>query len=143
MSNQIDWEQYSSKIYIKYSVKLDETSLTILYILQQEQSAYFSQSNNTINNAVSKLKSANQSLEVDNRNPRWQAFWFGMGKMGVTSILLVIAIAIAIYSKINNQRQLKQLDSKLLWYKIYYQKTLTKSKAEVAEFLKHYPKPKE
>jgi hypothetical protein len=134
-------ENLAAKITLKYGVKLDETSLTILTILQKEIGDKITMQNQKLDQAANAIERSKRSLSVDSDHPRWQAFWFGMGKWGVASCLLIILLGIYTQFYISEQRKKKFVDDWCWWYKSYYSETKGMSKSAAEEWLANHPMP--
>ena len=83
-----------TRVLLQYGINLDETSLSILSILQDDIGEKLTEQNQKLEEAVSSIERSKKSLQVDHNHPRWQAFWFGMGKWGIASILFIILIVV-------------------------------------------------
>lgn len=130
-----------AKVILKYGVSLDETSLTILTILQEEIGNNLTEHSQKMDHAVSTIKGSTKTLEVDQNHPRWQAFWFGMGKWGVASTLCIILIGICTQFYISEQHKKKFVSDWCWWYKSYYSETKGMSKNAAEEWLANHPMP--
>ncbi len=136
-----DYKKFRAETLLKYNQELDETSASILFILQDEQRTAFAEQRSLINAASKKINDSRRILALDNDNPRWQAFWFGMGYGGMA---LIIAILIAggfwVYYTYEEKQQ-EKLPVLNQWYKDYYDKTQNLPKKAVAEYLRNNPVP--
>ena len=136
-----DYKKCRSEIFLQYGVDLDETSLSILFILLQEQNRQHTNHNELMKVLINKVSNSQRSLEVDSRHPRLQAFWFGAGKWGM-SLLLAILFAGTYYGyDLIDRKNKEQLPALFYWYKNYYENTQGQSKKTVAEYLKNNPIP--
>jgi hypothetical protein len=136
-----DYKKCRSEIFLQYGVDLDETSMSILFILLQEQNRQNTKQNELVEVLIKKVNNSQRSLELDTNHPRFQAFWFGAGKWGM-AILLAILFAGTYYGyNLIDQKNKERLPALYLWYKNYYENTQGQSKKIVAEYLKNNPIP--
>jgi hypothetical protein len=136
-----DYKKCRSEIFLQYGIDLDETSLSILFILLQEQNRQHTNHNELMKVLINKVSNSQRSLEVDLRHPSLQAFWFGTGKWGM-SLLLAILFAGTYYGyDLIDRKNKEQLPALFYWYKNYYENTQGQSKKTVAEYLKNNPIP--
>ena len=136
-----NYKKIRSELYLRYQVDLDETSSSILFILQQEQRENFLKQNQHLEEATRKINAAKRSLQVDTQNPSLQAFWFGMGKWGMALMILIVFTSI-FYTYHSSDKEPAGKPSELLqWYQAYYQVSQKASKKMVTDFLKKYPMP--
>lgn len=140
-SNKIDIESNKAKLFLKYRVNMDQTSLEILHILTQEQKEFFELQNKKLEDATAKIYRSTRSLEVSQKEPRWQAFYFGLGKWGLALIIAVIAYSSFEYYDRYNERRKESIPLMSAWYQNYYLNTVGKSKKEVIEYLRANPIP--
>ncbi|MEP7277415.1 MAG: hypothetical protein ABI813_02120 [Bacteroidota bacterium] len=126
---------------LRDGIELDETSISILFVLRQEQQSFFAAQNSKLEAATAKISSANNSLQVDHQSPRQQAFWFGMGKWGF-ALLVTVSMAACFYCYyLSKEEAAAKMPLLLHWYKGYYDVSKSGSKKSMAEFLKQYPPP--
>lgn len=130
-----------TRVLLQYGINLDETSLSILSILQDDIGEKLTEQNQKLEEAVSSIERSKKSLQVDHNHPRWQAFWFGMGKWGITSILFIILIGIYTQFYISEQHKKKYVEDWCWWYKSYYNETKGMSKNAAEEWLYNHPMP--
>ena len=136
-----DYKKERAGLSLRYGIELDETSSSILFILREEQKAFFTEQNRKLEEATSKISDANNSLQVDRQSPRHQAFWFGMGKWGF-GLLFAISIGTCFYIYHLNEEEKKAKAPILLdWYKTYYNVSQNGTKKAMADFLKSHPLP--
>ena len=136
-----DYKKERAGLSLRYGIELDETSSSILFILREEQKAFFTEQNRKLEEATSKISNANNSLQVDRQSPRHQAFWFGMGKWGF-ALLFAISVGTCFYIYHLSKDEKKDKTPVLLsWYKAYYNVSQTGTKKTIADFLKQYPPP--
>lgn len=136
-----DYKKNRSEIFLQYGVDLDETSLSILFILLQEQNRHSTAQDELLKALTQKINASQRSLQVDANHPRWQAFWFGAGKWGM-AVLFVVLFTGAYYGYyITDQKKKERLPALYLWYKNYYESTQGQSKKSVTEYVKNNPMP--
>ena len=136
-----EYKKSRSEIFLRYGVDLDETSLSILFILLQEQNKHYTAQNELIQALTQKINASQRSLQVDSNHPRWQAFWFGAGKWGM-AILFAVLFAGSYYGYyITDQKNKERLPALFLWYRNYFKSTQGQSKKTVTENLKNNPMP--
>ena len=136
-----DYKKNRSELYLKYQVDLDETSSSILFIIQEEQKKLFAEQSQQLEEATRKINASNSSLQIDTKNPRTQAFWFGMGKWGL-ALIIATSIATVFYAyHLSKEEEDRKTVELLKWYETYYQVSQTEFKKEVTDFLKKYPMP--
>ena len=137
-----NYKKNRSELFLKYQVDLDETSSSILFIIQEEQKKLFAEQSQLLEEATRKINASNSSLQIDTKNPRAQAFWFGMGKWGL-ALIIATSIATVFYGHhLNKEEEDRKTVELFKWYAAYYQVSQTESKKEVTDFLKKYPMPK-
>ena len=136
-----NYKKIRSELFLNYEVDLDETSSSILFILQEEQKRLFEEQSRQLEEATRKINSSNSSLQLNTKNPRSQAFWFGMGKWGL-ALIMVTGMASLFYGyHLNKEMQDRKTTELFEWYAEYYQVSQRESKKEVTNFLKKYPMP--
>ena len=136
-----DYKKERSFISLKYGFDLDETSSSILFVLRQEQATFFATQKIKLDEAISKINTSNNSLQVDASSPRQQAFWFGMGKWGF-ALIFAISIASCLYIyHMSEEKQTMKATVLLNWYREYYNASQSGSKKNLADFLKSNPLP--
>jgi hypothetical protein len=136
-----NYKKIRSELYLRYQVDLDETSSSILFILQQEQRENFLKQNQHLEEATRKIDAAKRSLQVDTQNPTLQAFWFGMGKWGMALIIAIAFTSIFYLFHSSGEEPATKPSELLQWYQAYYQVSQRESKKMVTDFLKKYPMP--
>ena len=122
-SIKFDYNIVRAEVYLKFGIQLDETSISILYVLLEEQKQNAQLQNAKIDEATKNINTASRSLQVDYHNPQKQAFWFGMGKWG-SGLIMAATIGGLIFSynlSIDNEKD--NLQKKLQLYQNYYQKS--------------------
>jgi hypothetical protein len=138
-----NYKKIRSELFLQYQVELDETSSSILYILQQEQKRFFAAQIQQLQEATRKINASNSSLQVDLKNPRSQAFWFGMGKWGLGLIMAVCIYTFYYGYHLDAEAQNRKTDGLVKWYAAYYQVSQKESKQKVMDFLKKFPMPEQ
>jgi hypothetical protein len=139
-NTKIDFQQMQALYFVKYGYKFDETALAMLLILDATQQKRFAEQNVKLNTAVEKIKTSQKTLEVDTKHPHWQAFWFGMGNLGL-ALIMAIAVSSMFYTiYLNRQREQDAMPVKLKWYEDFYQ-TYKETKS-IKAYLKDNPMPK-
>ena len=136
-----NYKKNRAELFLKYHVELDETSSSILFILQEEQKKFFSEQARQLDEATSKINSSNTSLQIDMNHPRSQAFWFGMGKWGLALIIATTIFTLFYAYNLSKEEQDRKMPELFKWYAEYYQVSQRASKKEVTNFLKKYPMP--
>ena len=136
-----NYKKIRSELYLRYQVDLDETSSSILFILQQEQRENFLKQNQHLEEATRKINAAKRSLQVDTQNPPLQAFWFGMGKWGMALMILIVFTSIFYTYHYGDKEPAGKPSELLQWYQAYYHVSQRESKKMVTDFLKKYPMP--
>ena len=136
-----DYKKCRSEIFLQYGVDLDETSMSILFILLQEQDKQNTKQNELLEVLINKVRSSQRSLELDTKHPRFQAFWFGAGKWGMALLLAILFAGTYYWYDLIDQKNKERLPALYLWYKNYYENTQGQSKKNVAEYLKNNPIP--
>ena len=136
-----DYKNCRSEIFLQYGVDLDETSMSILFIMLQEHKRQSAIQNDLLETLIKKVNTSQRSLQVDFNQPRYQAFWFGIGKWGMAVILAVLFAGSYYWYYIFDQKSKEKLPVLYLWYKKYYENTLGQSKKNTAEYLKNNPIP--
>jgi hypothetical protein len=130
-----------AEIFLQYGIELDETSASILFILQENQNKHFYEQRNKLSIAIEKINSSNRTLALDYNHPRWQSFWFGMGQWGL-ALFIAIIFAASFYSYyLYDSKQKEKLPAVFNWYKLYYEKSRAESKTDLVNFLKNNPNP--
>lgn len=137
----IDTRKMRALVSLQYGVELDETSLTILTILIQEQSKQFAFQNQLLEAATEKISRSKKSLQASPQSPRFQAFWFGMGKWGFALIYMMTLSWLFIIGYQHRQEGSSRVSVQLEWYKQYYDKSQKESRKAITEFLKNNPPP--
>ncbi len=150
----MDYKLLRYKIYEQYGEELDETSLIILYILNDYQEKQFGGQNRKLDEAVRSINRSGKSLQVDTQHPFRQAFWFGFGKLGFALVFMttVVSVFLGVYQ--NNhvpptrnlskeQSDTSEKSYPFRWYKTYYLLSQKDDQSALASFVKKYPAPKD
>lgn len=117
---KFDYKITRAEILIQYGIELDETSISILFILLVEQNKMAEVQNKKLDEAAKNINFSSKSLQADWANPRLQAFWFGMGQWGLGLILAVI-VSGTFYGYILNAEMDNQ-QVQFNFYENYYKK---------------------
>lgn len=126
---------------LRYGVELDETSLAILAVLAREQEDRFSEQNKKLDAAVSGISKGRQTLQADSESPGWQAFCLGLGQWGLV-LMVALGCCMAVYfSYLDNDRVKAETQTRLEWYRTYYQLSTNGTARELRKFLKSTPPP--
>jgi hypothetical protein len=138
-----NYQKERAAISYMFGVELDETSITILTILSNQQKNQYAEQNKKLNAAIDKIDISKQSLAAHRERPGWQAFWYGMGGWGL-AIILATTIFTIVYVAQESEKHAKEKAPVILkWYKAYYQASQAGNKKKLQDFLKAYPKPDE
>jgi len=122
-SIKFDYKIVRAEIFIKYAIDLDETSISILYVLLDELKQNAQLQNAKIDEAAKNINTSSRSLQVDWQNPQKQAFWFGMGKWGGGFIIAVITCGLIICYNLSIDNEKDNFQKQLHLYQNYYQKS--------------------
>ncbi len=118
-----DYTNFRSQLILKYNINLDETTASILFAILEEQSKSFDEQQKVFDKAIKRISDESNSLMVDNANPSKQAFWYGMGRLGLAYSLGIILLAITTMYFFSQRDEIKKLSNELKEYKIYYERT--------------------
>jgi len=139
---KIDFQRMQADYFLKYDYKFDETALAILHILKKEQEANFAKQNSALNKAIEKIEASQRTLALDREHPRWQAFSYGLGRMGIPLLMTISFIAIFYMIHLSNQKHEMDNSAKLLWYENFYQSNIENRETKtIQEYLKKNPIP--
>lgn len=142
-ATSIDLKSKRAEIFLSYRQELDDTSLIILTILSNEQQKVFEEQNKKINEAVDRINDTRRSLEVNRNNPNQQAFWFGMGKLGLPLMFLTVIVAVCYGYYVHDGHEEKYNEALFNWYQKYYQDTKNSyTKKQWTQYLKVNPFPR-
>ena len=139
---KIDFQRMQAEYFLKYDYRFDETALAILHILKKEQEQNFILQNTALNKAIDKIEDSQRTLALDREHPRWQAFSYGLGRLGLPILLAISFLAIFYMIHLSNQNQ-KTFDSvKLRWYENFYQSNIENRETKaMKEYLRENPIP--
>ena len=111
---KINFQRMQADYFLKYDYKFDETALAILHILKKEQEANFAKQNSALNKAIEKIEASQRTLALDREHPRWQAFSYGLGRMGIPLLMTISFLAIFYMIHLSNQKHEMDNSAKLL-----------------------------
>jgi len=139
---KIDFQRMQAEYFLKYDYRFDETALAMLHILKKEQEQNFILQNAAMNKAIDKIEDSQRTLALDREHPRWQAFSYGLGRLGLPLLLAISFLAIFYMIHLSNQDQ-ETIDSvKLRWYENFYQSNIENRETKVIkEYLRENPIP--
>jgi len=139
---KIDFQRMQADYFLKYDYKFDETALAMLYILGKVQDANFAKQNSALNNAIEKIEASQRTLALDREHPRWQAFSYGLGRIGISLLMGICFIAIFYTINLSNQKNVMTNSAKLRWYENFYQSNIeNRETRSIKEYLKKNPIP--
>jgi hypothetical protein len=139
---KIDFQRMQADYFLKYDYKFDETALAMLHILKKEQEANFVLQNTVLNKAIDKIKDSQRTLALDREHPRWQAFSYGLGRLGLPLLLTISFLAIFYVIHLSNQNQETIDSAKLRWYENFYQSNIENRETKaMKEYLRENPIP--
>lgn len=139
---KIDFQRMQAEYFLKYDYRFDETALAMLHILKKEQEQNFVLQNTALNKAINKIEASQRTLALDREHPRWQAFSYGLGRLGLPLLLAISFLALFyLISQINQNQQM--IDSaKLRWYENFYQSNIENRETKaMKEYLRANPIP--
>ena len=139
---KIDFQRMQADYFLKYDYKFDETALAMLHILGKVQKENFVLQNSALNKAIEKIEASQRTLALDREHPRWQAFSYGLGRLGLPLLMVICFIAIFYMIHLSNQKH-EMIDSaKLRWYENFYQSNIENRETKtIKEYLKENPIP--
>lgn len=139
---KIDFQRMQAEYFLKYDYRFDETALAMLYILKKEQEQNFEKQNSELNKAINKIEDSQRTLALDREHPRWQAFSYGIGRLGLPLTMVICFVAIFYMIHLSNQNQ-QTIDSvKLRWYENFYQSNIQNRETKaMKEYLRENPIP--
>lgn len=139
---KIDFQRMQAEYFLKYDYRFDETALAMLHILKKEQEQNFALQNTALNKAIDKIEDSQRTLALDREHPRWQAFSYGLGRLGLPLLLAISFLAIFYMIHLSNQNQ-ETIDSvKLRWYENFYQSNIENRETKaMKEYLRENPIP--
>lgn len=138
----IDYKTYRAQISLKYNYDVDETIAFILFVLQEEQQAFFKVQSKNLYAATTKINDSTHSLALNHDHPNWQSFWFGMGKLGVPLIIAILISSFFYWNYLNDEKEKDKLPSKYIFYRDYFDQSLKIGpKKSMVEYLNKNPMP--
>jgi hypothetical protein len=139
---KIDFQRMQADYFLKYDYRFDETALAMLHILKKEQEQNFVLQNTALNKAIDKIEDSQRTLALDREHPRWQAFYYGLGRLGLPLLLAISFLALFYLISLSNQH-LETIDSaKLRWYENFYQFNIENRETKaMKEYLRKNPIP--
>jgi hypothetical protein len=139
---KIDFQRMQADYFLKYDYRFDETALAMLHILKKEQEQHFVLQNTVLNKAIDKIEASQRTLALDREHPRWQAFSYGLGRLGLPLLLAISFLALFYLISISNQDQEKIDSAKLRWYENFYQTNIENRETKtMKEYLRKNPIP--
>jgi hypothetical protein len=139
---KIDFQRMQADYFLKYDYRFDETALAMLHILKKEQEANFVLQNTVLNKAIDKIEASQRTLALDREHPRWQAFSYGLGRLGLPLLLTVSFLALFYMILLSNQNQETIDSAKLRWYENFYQSNIENRETKaMKEYLRANPIP--
>lgn len=139
---KIDFQRMQADYFLKYDYRFDETALAMLHILKKEQEQHFVLQNTALNKAIDKINDSQRTLALDREHPRWQAFSYGLGRLGLPLLLTISFLAIFYMVHLGNQNQQTIDSAKLRWYENFYQTNIENRETKaMKEYLRKNPIP--
>lgn len=139
---KIDFQRMQAEYFLKYDYRFDETALAMLLILKKEQEQNFAKQNYVLNQAIDKIEDSQRTLALDREHPRWQAFSYGLGRLGLPLLLAISFLAIFYMIHLSNQNQETINSVKLQWYEDFYQTNIENRETKaIKEYLRANPIP--
>ena len=139
---KIDFQRMQADYFLKYDYKFDETALAMLHILGKVQEANFAKQNSALNKAIEKIEASQRTLALDREHPRWQAFSYGLGRMGMPLLMAICFIAIFYMINLSNQKHEMINSAKLRWYENFYQTNIENRETKAMKvYLRENPIP--
>lgn len=139
---KIDFQRMQAEYFLKYDYRFDETALAMLHILKKEQEQNFVLQNNALNKAIDKIEASQRTLALDREHPRWQAFSYGLGRLGLPLLLAISFLALFYLISQSNQNQQTIDSAKLRWYENFYQSNIEHRETKaMKEYLRENPIP--
>jgi hypothetical protein len=139
---KIDFQRMQSEYFLKYDYRFDETALAMLLILEKEQEQNFAKQNYALNQAIDKIEDSQRTLALDREHPRWQAFSYGLGRLGLPLTMVICFVAIFYMIHLGNQNRETINSAKLRWYENFYQSNIQNKETKVIrEYLRENPIP--
>jgi hypothetical protein len=139
---KIDFQRMQAEYFLKYDYRFDETALAMLHILKKEQEANFVLQNSALSKAIDKIEDSQRTLALDREHPRWQAFSYGLGRLGLPLMMGICFVAIFYTINLSNQKHVMTNSAKLRWYENFYQSNIeNRETRSIKEYLKKNPIP--
>ena len=139
---KIDFQRMQAEYFLKYNYRFDETALAMLHILGKEQEANFALQNSALNKAINKIEDSQRTLALDREHPRWQAFSYGLGRLGLPLTMVIFFVAIFYMIHLSNQQHEMINSAKLRWYENFYQTNIENRETKaIKEYLRANPIP--
>ena len=139
---KIDFQRMQADYFLKYDYRFDETALAMLHILKKEQEQNFVLQNTALNKAIDKIEASQRTLALDREHPRWQAFSYGLGRLGLPLLLAISFLALFYLISQSNQNQETSHSAKLRWYENFYQSNIQNRETKaMKEYLRKNPIP--
>ncbi len=139
---KIDFQRMQAEYFLKYDYRFDETALAMLHILKKEQEQNFVLQNSALNKAIDKINDSQRTLALDREHPRWQAFSYGLGRLGLPLLLAISFLALFYLISQSNQNQRTIDSAKLRWYENFYQTNIENRETKaMKEYLRKNPIP--
>ena len=139
---KIDFQRMQADYFLKYDYRFDETGLAMLHILKKEQVQNFALQNTSLNKAIDKINESQRTLALDREHPRWQAFSYGLGRLGLPLLLAISFLALFFMISQSNQDQQTIDSAKLRWYENFYQTNIENRETKaMKEYLRKNPIP--
>ncbi|MBL7969645.1 MAG: hypothetical protein JNK09_21775 [Prolixibacteraceae bacterium] len=139
---KIDFQRMQAEYFLKYDYRFDETALAMLHILKKEQEQNFVLQNSALNKAIDKINDSQRTLALDREHPRWQAFSYGLGRLGLPLLLAISFLALFYLISLSNQKQEAIDSAKLRWYENFYQSNIQNRETKaMKEYLMKNPIP--
>ena len=139
---KIDFQRMQSEYFLKYDYRFDETALAMLLILEKEQEQNFAKQNYALNQAIDKIEDSQRTLALDREHPRWQAFSYGLGRLGLPLTMVICFVAIFYMIHLGNQNRETINSAKLRWYENFYQSNIQNRETKaMKEYLRENPIP--
>ena len=139
---KIDFQRMQAEYFLKYDYRFDETALAMLHILKKEQEQNFVLQNTALNKAIDKIEDSQRTLALDREHPRWQAFSYGLGRLGLPLLLAISFLAIFYVIHLSNQNQETIDSAKLRWYENFYQTNIENRETKaMKEYIRENPTP--
>ena len=139
-NTKIDFKKIQAIYFLKYGYKFDETALSMLLILEMAQKKMFTEQNLKLDTAIEKIKTSQKTLELDTKNPKWQAFAYGLGNMGLALLLAVIFSATSYIMYAIRQAEQQTMPAQLQWYEDFYRANISgKETKAIKAYLRNNP----